>query len=54
MFQLLIGIPIRKSGQSGLVGWGIAIRIGKFLVQTTLGARLGLGTKPHYEFLGDL
>ena len=29
-------------------------RIGKFLVQTPLGARLGLGTQPLYEASGDL
>ena len=30
-------------------GW-----IGRFLVQTTLGAQPGLGIQPHYEASGDL
>ena len=29
-------------------------RIGRFPVQTPLGARPGLGTQPHYEAPGDL
>ena len=29
-------------------------RIGGFLVQTPLGARMGLGTQPHYETPADL
>ena len=40
-------------GESGLVGSGAAVRIGRFPVQTPLGARLGLGTQPRYEAPGD-
>ena len=36
------------------MGEGFAVRIGRFLVQNPLGARLGLGTQPCYEALGDL
>ena len=35
------------------MGGGIAIRI-RFLVQTSLGTQLGLGTQPRYEDPGDL
>ena len=41
-------------GESGLVGQGGVIRIGRFLVQTPLGARPGLGTQPRFEAPGDL
>ena len=40
--------------KSGVVGEGIVIRIGRFPIQTQLGARLGLGSQPHYEAPGDL
>ena len=30
------------------------MRIGRFLIQTPLGAQLGLGAQPHYEALSDL
>ena len=36
------------------MGYGVTIRIGRFLVQTPLGTRLGLGTQPRYEAPGDL
>ena len=36
------------------MGSGIGSKIGKFLVQTPLGAWPGLGTQPHYEAPGDL
>ena len=36
------------------MGYGVPIRIGRFPVQTPLGARLGLGTQPRYEAPGDL
>ena len=36
------------------MGYGVTIRIGRFLVQTPLGARPGLGTQPRYEAPGDL
>ena len=39
---------------NGWVGQGVAIRIGRFPVQNSLGARLGLGTQPRYEAPGDL
>lgn len=32
---------------------GDALGIGMFPVQTTLGARLGIGTQPCYKVLGD-
>ena len=35
-----------KLGESGLVGKGIAIRIGRFSVQTPPAAQPGLGTPP--------
>ena len=40
--------------QSGLVGEGVVVRMGRFPVQTPLGAQLGLGTQPCYEAPGDL
>ena len=40
--------------ESGLVGQGGVIRIGRFLVQTPLGARPGLGTQPRFEAPADL
>ena len=43
-----------EMGGNGLVGQGIAIRIGRFLVQTPLGAQPGLETQPHYKAAGDL
>ena len=39
--------------ESGLVGWGVTIRVRKFPVQTKLGAQLGLGTQPCYEIHSD-
>ena len=33
---------------------GVAIRIGRFPVQNTLGARPRLGTQARYEAVGDL
>ena len=33
---------------------GVLVRIGRFPVQTLLGARPGLGTQPRYEAPGDL
>ena len=45
---------ILKLGYIMLVGSGIVVRIGRFLVQTPLGTRLGLGTQPHYKLPGDL
>ena len=36
------------------MGEGVVIRIGRFLVQTPLGARPDLGTQPHYEAPVDL
>ena len=41
-------------GESGLVGQGFVVRIGRFPVQTPLGARPGLGAQPRYEAPGDL
>ena len=41
-------------GESRLVGYDIVIRIGRFPVQTPLGAQLGLGTQPRYKAPGDL
>ena len=32
---------------------GVAIRIGRFSVQSPLGARLGSGTQPRYDAPGD-
>ena len=32
----------------------VIVRIGRFPVQTPLGARPGLGTQPRYEVPGDL
>ena len=43
-----------KFGESGLVGKGVTNIIGRFSVQTPLGAHLGLGTQPHYVVLSDL
>ena len=40
-------------GESGLVGWGVTLRIGRFPVQTPIDAGPGLGTQPLYEFPGD-
>ena len=42
-----------ESGESGLVGQGVVVRIGRFPVQTPLGARPGLGTQSHHEAPGD-
>ena len=36
------------------MGCDIVIRIGRFLVQTPLGAQLGLGTQPRYEVVCNL
>ena len=47
-------IQFNKVEESGLVGLGIVIRIGRFPVQTPLGTRPGLGTQPRYEAPGDL
>ena len=41
-------------GKSDLVGYGIAIRIGRFPVQTPLGTQPGLEAQSHYEVPGDL
>ena len=43
-----------RVGKSGLVGEGVGIRIGRFAVQTPLGARPGLGIQHRYEAPGDL
>ena len=40
-------------GGTGLVGYGVTIRIGRFSVQTPLKAWLGLVTHPHYKACGD-
>ena len=46
---------IQKSmGESDLVAQGVVIRIGRVLVQTPLGAGLGLGFQPCCEVPGDL
>ena len=42
-----------ESGESGLVGQGIVVRIVKFLVQTPC-AHPGLETQPYYEAPNDL
>ena len=42
-----------KIGESGLVGLGVIVRIGRFLVQTPLVARLGLGNHPCYKAPSD-
>ena len=44
----------RWESESGIVGWDVAIRIGKFPIQTPLDARPGLGTQPHYEAPGGI
>ena len=36
------------------MGYGVAVRIGRFPVQTLLSARPGLGTQPCYEAPDDL
>ena len=36
------------------VGLGVVVRIGRFPVQSLLGARPGLGIQPLYEAPGDL
>ena len=41
-------------GESRLVGYGVVIRIGRFPVQTPLGAQPGLGTQPRYKAARDL
>ena len=41
-------------GDCGLVGQGVAIGIGRFLVQTTLGARSSFGSQLRYEAPDDL
>ena len=41
-------------GESGPVGYCIAIRVGRFPVQTPLGTRPGLEAQSHYEVPGDL
>ena len=43
-----------KFGESGILGQGVVIRIGRFPVQTPLGVWLGLGTQPIFEAPGDL
>ena len=40
--------------ESGLVGEGIVIRIGSFLVKFPLGTWSGLGTQPLHNASGDL
>ena len=52
--QILSNGTTSLLGESDLMGEGFAIRIGRFLVQNPLGVRLGLGTQPCYEALGDL
>ena len=37
-----------------IVAVGVVMRIEKLLIQTLLGAQLGLGTQPCYEALGNL
>ena len=39
---------------SGIVGKGVVIRIGRFLVQTPLGTWSGLWTQPYWEAPSDL
>ena len=41
-------------GETGLVGYQVGIRIGRFSVQTPLVARPGLGTQARYEAPSDL
>ena len=38
-----------KQKQSGLVGWGVTIRIKRFPVLTPLGARPDFGSELRYE-----
>ena len=40
--------------ESSLVGSGVALRIGRFHVQYTLGTQPDFGTQPPYEAPGDL
>ena len=40
--------------ESGLVGYGVGIRIGRFPVQTPVGVQPGSETQPYYEVPGDL
>ena len=51
--QLLRTVRSLTVGESGLVGEGVVVRIGRFPVQTPLGARPGFGTQPRYEAPGD-
>ena len=43
-----------KFGESGLLGKGVVIRMGRFPVQTSLGTWPDLGTQPCCEAHGDL
>ena len=43
-----------KFGESGILGQGVVIRIGRFPVQTPLGVWLDLGTQPSFKAPGDL
>ena len=51
---IFVLISVEYFRESGLVGSGVVVRIGRFLVQTPLGARPGIGTQPRYEAPGDL
>ena len=52
-FQRKYDLVGTADGESGLVGEGIVIRVGRYPVRTPVGARPGLGTQPRYETLGD-
>ena len=41
-------------GENDVVGQGVTIRIGRYLVQIPQGTRLGLGSQPRYKATGDL
>ena len=45
----LLKVSSTKQVENGLLGQGVAIGIRRFLVQTPLGAQVGLGTQPHYK-----
>ena len=44
---------ISMNGESGLVSWGITIRIGRFPVQTLLDTQPGLGSRACYKATSD-
>ena len=50
LFYADLAIP----GMIDLVDEGVAIEIGRFPIQTPLGARPGLGSQPRYEAPGNL